>query len=40
MDGTMRHTTLDGLALKPYLGSATMGDYAVDPPEWAGADRR
>jgi len=29
LDGTMRHTTEDGLALKPYLGSATMGDYAV-----------
>jgi S-(hydroxymethyl)glutathione dehydrogenase / alcohol dehydrogenase len=29
MDGTLRHTTLDGLELKPYLSSATMGDYAV-----------
>lgn len=28
-DGTLRHTTLDGLALKPYLSSATMGDFAV-----------
>ncbi len=28
-DGTTRHTTLDGLALKPYLSSATMGEYAV-----------
>jgi S-(hydroxymethyl)glutathione dehydrogenase/alcohol dehydrogenase len=28
-DGTMRHTTLDGLALKPYLSSATMADHAV-----------
>jgi S-(hydroxymethyl)glutathione dehydrogenase/alcohol dehydrogenase len=28
-DGSMRHTALDGLALKPYLSSATMGDYAV-----------
>lgn len=28
-DGTLRHTTLDGLELKPYLSSATMGDYAV-----------
>jgi S-(hydroxymethyl)glutathione dehydrogenase/alcohol dehydrogenase len=29
MDGTLRHKTLDGLELKPYLSSATMGDYAV-----------
>jgi S-(hydroxymethyl)glutathione dehydrogenase/alcohol dehydrogenase len=28
-DGTMRHKTLDGLELKPYLSSATMGEYAV-----------
>jgi S-(hydroxymethyl)glutathione dehydrogenase/alcohol dehydrogenase len=28
-DGTLRHTTEDGLELKPYLSSATMGDYAV-----------
>lgn len=28
-DGTMRHKTLDGLELKPYLSSATMGDFAV-----------
>ena len=28
-DGTLRHTTLDGLALKPYLSSATMAEYAV-----------
>lgn len=29
MDGTLRHKTLDGLELKPYLSSATMGEYAV-----------
>jgi S-(hydroxymethyl)glutathione dehydrogenase/alcohol dehydrogenase len=29
MDGTMRHKALDGLELKPYLSSATMGEYAV-----------
>lgn len=29
MDGTTRHKGLDGLELKPYLSSATMGDYAV-----------
>jgi Zn-dependent alcohol dehydrogenase len=29
MDGTLRHKTLDGLELKPYLSSATMGDFAV-----------
>ena len=28
-DGTTRHRTEDGLALKPYLSSATMADYAV-----------
>jgi S-(hydroxymethyl)glutathione dehydrogenase/alcohol dehydrogenase len=28
-DGTLRHKTMDGLELKPYLSSATMGDYAV-----------
>jgi S-(hydroxymethyl)glutathione dehydrogenase/alcohol dehydrogenase len=28
-DGTLRHTTLDGMQLKPYLSSATMGEYAV-----------
>lgn len=28
-DGTMRHTTQDGLKLKPYLSSATMAEYAV-----------
>jgi S-(hydroxymethyl)glutathione dehydrogenase / alcohol dehydrogenase len=28
-DGTMRHRTLDGMELKPYLSSATMGEYAV-----------
>lgn len=28
-DGSMRHTTHDGVALKPYLSSATMGEYAV-----------
>ena len=28
-DGTMRHKTLDGMELKPYLGSATMGEFAV-----------
>ena len=29
MDGTLRHKTLDGMELKPYLSSATMGDFAV-----------
>ena len=29
MDGTLRHKTLDGIELKPYLSSATMGDFAV-----------
>jgi S-(hydroxymethyl)glutathione dehydrogenase / alcohol dehydrogenase len=28
-DGTTRHSTTDGLALKPYLSSATMADHAV-----------
>ncbi len=28
-DGTLRHRTLDGLELKPYLSSATMADHAV-----------
>jgi Zn-dependent alcohol dehydrogenase len=28
-DGTLRHTTADGLQLKPYLSSATMGEFAV-----------
>ncbi|MCC9076435.1 Zn-dependent alcohol dehydrogenase [Litorilinea aerophila] len=28
-DGTTRHRTLDGMALKPYLSSATMAEYAV-----------
>lgn len=28
-DGSTRHTTADGLALKPYLSSATMSEYAV-----------
>lgn len=28
-DGTTRHTTRDGMALKPYLSSGTMGTYAV-----------
>ena len=28
-DGTLRHRAQDGLALKPYLSSATMAEYAV-----------
>ena len=28
-DGTLRHRARDGLALKPYLSSATMAEYAV-----------